>query len=492
MGIFLAHRARFLNISVVLFAFLSLLLIYSKSFWLEGGQDSWNHYLISRYTWKYPDLFLEQWGKPVFNILSSPFSQFGIHGLVLFNIICTLSAGVFNWLTAIKLNFRFPIIAFIATVFLPILFGNTISGLTEPLNAALISLMIWAFASHKFAIAAILASVMPFSRTEGFAVLLIAGAYLIVEKQYKYLWYLLAGPIIFNFVGYAITGNVFWIITDNPYVKFAQEGTLVVEKGPLFHYIYNAKFIWGRVFSWFIAAGSLIVIYLFLKVYSLKQNKSFINLRFFLILGIFAAYLVVHSILYFTGWFGSVGFIRVLAPVSPLAALLGMEMLEAVYNFLARKNYQKLFAMIFTLGIVVSGFAENDYFIGKEAGSQPVKFPRGLSNYQMAVGYIKQNNLQNRMLIHQLPWLNVIFNRDPHKNHAQNKTMYMWSYEVKNDWLPEGSIVIYDGYHCFREGNIKLEQFKDNSKYKLLQYFPAKNIPEPFIGHYDIWIFEKK
>src|SRR4051812_47435640 len=55
----------------------------------EGG-DGLRHYLISRYSWQHPLLFTDLWGKPFFTLVSSPFSQFGLIGTKIFNIICSL------------------------------------------------------------------------------------------------------------------------------------------------------------------------------------------------------------------------------------------------------------------------------------------------------------------------------------------------------------------------------------------------------------------
>jgi ABC-type cobalt transport system substrate-binding protein len=61
-----------------------------------GGADSFQHYLISRYSWKHPHLLLDHWGKPLFTLLSSLFSQFGFYGIQCFNILIGMITA---WLT---------------------------------------------------------------------------------------------------------------------------------------------------------------------------------------------------------------------------------------------------------------------------------------------------------------------------------------------------------------------------------------------------------
>lgn len=61
--------------------FLGFYYVASLSPGVEGGMDSYNHYLISRFSWIHPkELLLDQWGKPLYNILASPFAQFGMMG----------------------------------------------------------------------------------------------------------------------------------------------------------------------------------------------------------------------------------------------------------------------------------------------------------------------------------------------------------------------------------------------------------------------------
>jgi hypothetical protein len=58
--------------------------------WSDGlgyGGDSFSHYLISRYSWRHPELFLDGWGKPFFTLVSSPFTQLGWPGMIAFNAV---------------------------------------------------------------------------------------------------------------------------------------------------------------------------------------------------------------------------------------------------------------------------------------------------------------------------------------------------------------------------------------------------------------------
>jgi len=74
----------FWSILLVTAFYLSLIIILPTT----GDEgDSIQHYLISRYSWVHPYLFFDHWGKPIFTILSSPFSQFGFKGIQIFNLL---------------------------------------------------------------------------------------------------------------------------------------------------------------------------------------------------------------------------------------------------------------------------------------------------------------------------------------------------------------------------------------------------------------------
>ena len=74
-----------------------------------GGADDIAHYKFSRFAFKYPEFFLDPWGKPLFTILMAPFAQFGMMGVRAFNILLGLGAALLTYLTAKKLDYKFPL-----------------------------------------------------------------------------------------------------------------------------------------------------------------------------------------------------------------------------------------------------------------------------------------------------------------------------------------------------------------------------------------------
>jgi hypothetical protein len=102
-----------LLLSLISFLFLSVV-AFSTNTTGDSG-DSVMHYLFSRYAPEHPHLFFHHWAKPVFVLLSSPFSQFGFKGIMMFNILCITLTMYFSYRIAeyleLKYAFEDPVFA---------------------------------------------------------------------------------------------------------------------------------------------------------------------------------------------------------------------------------------------------------------------------------------------------------------------------------------------------------------------------------------------
>ena len=56
-----------------------------------GGADNYAHFNISRWAFRYPSLFLDHWGKPLYTILAVPFAQFGFVAVRILNSVLSLT-----------------------------------------------------------------------------------------------------------------------------------------------------------------------------------------------------------------------------------------------------------------------------------------------------------------------------------------------------------------------------------------------------------------
>jgi len=199
----------------------ALAVIYIAHAWFYPssyeGADGIRHFLISRYSWKHPELFLYSWGKPFFTLVSSPFSQFGLLGLKGFNILCAILTGVLIFRIARKLEIKQPVIAVFFMGFAPIYFFCTNSGYTELLFGLILTWSTLKYINRNYFWSSLLISFLPFVRSEGYLLLGLFFLILIIRKQWKYIPLLAAGNILYSIVGYSHYHSLLWLISENPY-----------------------------------------------------------------------------------------------------------------------------------------------------------------------------------------------------------------------------------------------------------------------------------
>ena len=216
--------------------FLLAVVVYGLNFLFaegfNGGADSFTHYQISRYSWNYPDLLLDQWGKPVFTILFSPLAQLGFQAVIIGNMALIFVGAWMAFLIAKKLEFKRSHWIPFMVLFTPIVAGNAISGLTEMICALFLIGFILLALNEKFIWGSILLSFMPFARSEGFVIIAVVILFFVLTKRMKYLPYLLVGSVVFNFIGWAITGKPLWIFQSNPYMGSSYDDSY--GSGPVF------------------------------------------------------------------------------------------------------------------------------------------------------------------------------------------------------------------------------------------------------------------
>ena len=121
------NRENTLIYSAFFAVFILLFFVFLQSQGVEGGLDSWNHFLISKCAFLHPDLLLDQWNKPVFTLITVLICQLGFNALIFFNICCVASSGLLLSLGLKSKGYKNTWILTPLTAFTPILLQNTIS-----------------------------------------------------------------------------------------------------------------------------------------------------------------------------------------------------------------------------------------------------------------------------------------------------------------------------------------------------------------------------
>jgi hypothetical protein len=284
--------------------------------------DGIMHYFISNASWENPILLLHHWGKPLFILLSSPFSQFGFSGIISFNILVFTVTILIAWKIASKFNLSIWL-----TILFPIILINiqdysitVLGGLTEPLFNLFFLLTFWLLVTKKWFWLAIITSFLPFLRSEGQLPVVLIFFILLYFKQYKYIPFLLVGFILYSIVGFFALNDFWWYFTKSPYVM----NNGIYQHGNWNHYLLSYKNYLGNT-GLFVFIGAFI--YLILQI--LKRSWKTIEFtNLFYIYGTFVGIVVLHSYFWATGQNASLGLTRITTQAMPAFVLLNLIFIE--------------------------------------------------------------------------------------------------------------------------------------------------------------------
>lgn len=450
-----------------------------------GGMDSYEHYLIARYSWKYPQLFLDQWGKPLYTIIASPFAQFGFEGVVVLNILLLIATSWVSLFAARALQMKNSWLAFVAVLASPIFIDNTISGLTEPLNALMLAVVILLFASQKEMSAALISGFLPYARSEGYVILAVIGLYLLIYKRNYWATALLfVGSLVFNYLGWWLdhgpneAGDPFWVITHNPYLNFELSGRNICGNGPLLHYIKISNYIFGRTLLVLIAIGIFFIPIRFFQ--KGKKSDRLTEQVFFFGWGIFCLYFAIHSAIWYLGMMGSCGLQRVMIVIIPSSALMAVYAFNELTGLLNNKT-----KLMKGLGfLILAGVLFEPFNYGK--GKYPMPISEEQELFLELADWYGQQDFSGRTVYFFYPWLNVLLDIDPYDS---ERFIKLWSFD--ESWAPHGSILIWDGHFGPNECNIPLERLQTDERYRHVQSFIPK-VPFKTLNDYpfEIHVYE--
>ncbi len=421
-----------------------------------GGGDSWMHYLFARYAFKHPDNFLDQWGKPVFTILASPWAQLGFGGVKLFNILCALSTGYLSFLISRQHYSKYPWLSIVFVFSVPIYFVCVFSGLTEILFALFLIAGIYLYQNFRERWACLIISFLPFIRSEGFLIIPVFALITLYYRQYKATALLSFGTLIFSIIGYIFYHTWAWVFSTNPYLM----ATNVYGKGSILEFVRANENIVGapQVFLLLLAA----LLFLF-SYYQQLKTKTFgsdrmLNIRVVLIFGSFAVYFIAHSIFWRLGIFGSLGLIRVMAGIGPCIGLTAFAAFQALINIpILQRTVMRIVAVFFLLAVFIIPYKQNRHDI-----------PYELSDLEQAqfksCQWIKEQGLQNKFIYFFDPFVAHLLDIDKFDNNRSSSILYVNnSISFRKD-----AIVVWDSQFCPVEGQLPERWLDENKNFELL------------------------
>jgi hypothetical protein len=322
-------------LSLLGFAFLLALgLLYVFFSDVKSVTDDMAHHLYSRYFWRYPEIMLSQWQRPLYTLLTSAPSLLGyrVHCLssVVFSLVCCgFTIGIARHY-GLKNTVLIPILLATTPAFAEI-FWTTLS---EPPFAALLSFALWCHVKGFHGMATMLAGFLPLVRPEGAVVVLIWIGHYLWQKRLNYLPWILLGATFWLVAAWAITGDVLYPLRAsyrfNPGLRGVQWDYVLKFyddfSGPLWFVAAAVGLIAWRGIRLDLVHAAYMMIFLFFMFF--RDNLEDLPQGHF-------------------GW-------RFLAPIAPLLALYALKGLEVLIE--GRRHWSSASEGFLRFFLLVLGF----------------------------------------------------------------------------------------------------------------------------------------
>jgi hypothetical protein len=467
--------------SLIVFGITAIVLVI-LSFLTEGnygGTDNFNHYFLSLSAWKQPHLFLDAWGRPLYTILSAPFALLGYEAVKLFNVMLGLLTAWFAYLTAKRLDIKPSWIVFLFVCFTPIYIVMLYTALTEILFSFVLVLSVYLFFREKYIFSAIVISFLPFARTEGYVLIPFLGLALLMRKQWKAIPFLAFGFLLFCSIGSFYYKDFFWPITKFPY-PVTHGHAIYKETGSLWHFLVAREFIIGLPLELLFLGGLIQLIReCFSKDQAVRSKAIFLII---LVLAPFITYLAFHSVLWWKAMGGSMGLVRVMAAVMPLAALVsikGYAMIDKIFG-----NW---FWLRVILAVVIIFFMVRAAVVIHEI---PVKPDQEEATIKRSAKWLRESPYYGRPFYFtclDFPFFYGENANDPLQCNCA------WFFFTRNlDPLPQGAILIWDAHFGPNENQVPLDSVLMRPDLKLVNVLRPEKEWTTYGGlNYEVYMVEK-
>ena len=294
---------------------------------VDGGDSIFHYFHVERTTQDFSSA-LRLWAKPFYTLIAAPAVALGgFTGLKLFNILSAMAALAGASLIARKLSWKgyglLPFLGLAAAAFPTYAF----SGLTESFASLLLIASILALLYERPALAYLLASLLPYCRSEAKILLPLFLLYGLYHRHFRQLPLLAAGSLIFSMLGAYYLDDWAWIF-ESPY----QLDNDYYGHGSWLHYLKQLVHLLYGPLTILTAMGVL------LGLYRAWRSPAYRRHTWLLVHLPALAILAGHTTVWALGIYASAGLARVLVFVLPLYFLITLESLEAFYQWTTRLN----------------------------------------------------------------------------------------------------------------------------------------------------------
>ncbi|MEK7468087.1 MAG: hypothetical protein AAB074_11790 [Planctomycetota bacterium] len=277
----------------------------------SAHQDAANHFGYARDGLRSLSLLLDPWGRPLWSVALCLPAQ---GGLMCARIFCALFAawGLFEtWRLARIVIPHAALLAIPAMGLQFHFFALAGDNMTEPLFALVFAVAYRKWLEGKLVSSLLLASLLPLARPEGFFLGVLWGCFVLAsalpaKKKLTYPLLLLAGTVAWSLGGLVADGDILFIKHHWPGNWVPGD---VYGRGRLFHYVVQWPMFTGAAFLLPFLAG----------LWAFASGRPRIHVV------TFAFFFLLHTVLWWKGLFGSIGYLRYFVCIAPLLALFTAE-----------------------------------------------------------------------------------------------------------------------------------------------------------------------
>ncbi len=447
-------------ISVILFIY-AVLAILTIVFFNGTGDagDSVYHYLFAKYAPVHPELFFDQWAKPVYVLLACPFAQIGFAGVKIFNAIVSLTTIFLTFKIARELNIKNAVISAVIMIFTPLYYILTFSGLTEPLFALIIAVCIYLAVKQKYLATCLVLSFLPFVRSEGLIIIGVFGIWLLFKKQWKVLPFLLFASLLYSIAGYFVYHDFLWVFNKIPYAKLSSQ----YGSGKPFHFVVQLLYVVGVPIYILFWIGVISIIFRTIKKKIIREEQILIFIGFL-------CFFIAHSLFWHFGIFNSMGLKRVLIGVMPMIAVISLQGFNFITeDILSGKRILKMIIQGLLVGyIVIFPFTSNPAAINWR---RDMMLNKDQQSANASVHFILNKKGTNSRVLCAHPYLCMVLNIDCFD---KNKRLELTQNDIEQ--MKAGDIIIWENWFAVIESNIKKEDLDYNAG--LINLYNLKTIDD--------------
>ncbi len=397
--------------------------------------------------------------------------------LRVFNVLLGLAAALLTFYTARKLKYSQPVLALFLLLFAPMYTLMMLSGMNEVMFSFFLILAIYLFFRNHSMWSAVVISMIPFIRTEGFIIFPLFLLAFMLNKQWKALPLLFSGFLIVSLAGWFYHGDFFWVITKNPYSGNASD---IYGSGELLYYVDRFNPIFGLPLFVLIVLGLLYIPIHFFRN-GKQERPAFISE---ILIGFlpFLVYFCAHSYVWWKGMGNSVGEIRVMAAVFPSAVLLALFAWKHLTGLLKSGKYTRT-----ALGILL---AASLVFVPFQVHTIPVPLAPPQKLIKEAASWLEDMEYTERKIYFWDPFWWFFMGKDPIGNPKVQEGVYDRKNPGKN--IRPGEIILWEAHYGPNEGRLPLERLRENPDFSEIKVFRPDS-PFKVLGGYDyeIYIFER-